>query len=316
MKKLIAFLMVVGVSASLMAKPNTPRPSDNDQPGNNDQHGGNSQAHIYDGTTVYNKSYTTSTALDTAPLTMTVTGSNGERGHAYFTTMSKEAFDAYNATLVAKGEAPKTSLVVQFLGTDVDTKHGSNTDLNGRIDFSSISDYGIYLYNSTTGTIGEMMSVMDVKGNYFDIGTDQEFGVYYTSNVGTWYSTQDYVGAFDNNTDHTVTVYETDENGNLKRDENGKPISHVVANSDIRFTCTAFDQKAAAGAHHWEFMLQTTLDNPYYNVDPNDFEGNGLIDDKIPSTPSAPSGQPLPGTLATLLIGGLCASAFRKKNQK
>ena len=29
-----------------------------------------------------------------------------------------------------------------------------------------------------------------------------------------------------------------------------------------------------------------------------------------------PAGQPLPGTLATLLISGLCAGALRKRNKK
>ncbi len=63
---------------------------------------------------------------------------------------------------------------------------------------------------------------------------------------------------------------------------------------------------------HWEFMLQTMLDNPYYNVNPEDFGGNG---DTF-NNDDAPNGQPLPGTLATLLIGGLCAGSLRKRNKK
>ena len=63
---------------------------------------------------------------------------------------------------------------------------------------------------------------------------------------------------------------------------------------------------------HWEFMLQTSVDDPQYNVDPHDFPGNG---DTFPDEPTT-SGQPLPGTLATLLISGLCAGALRKRNKK
>ena len=63
---------------------------------------------------------------------------------------------------------------------------------------------------------------------------------------------------------------------------------------------------------HWEFMLQTMLDNPYYNVDYTEFEGNGETFENN----DAPSGQPLPGTLATILISGLCAGALRKRNKK
>jgi hypothetical protein len=64
-------------------------------------------------------------------------------------------------------------------------------------------------------------------------------------------------------------------------------------------------------------MLQTTLDNPYYPVNPNDFMGgDGDVPVTDPVVDGTTTGQPLPGTLATLLIGSLCAAGLRKKNQK
>jgi hypothetical protein len=59
-------------------------------------------------------------------------------------------------------------------------------------------------------------------------------------------------------------------------------------------------------------MLQTSLDHPYYPVNPNDFGDDVSVDNPVVHG----NGQPLPGTLATLLIGGLCAGSLRKRNKK
>ena len=252
---------------------------------------------------------TKSSDLYKTPLTM-----NYERagshvgGNAYFTTMSESALTAYNN----KNNTDYNKVVVQFLGTEIDDSRHYMGNVNENIT-GTITDYGIYLYenNYTLNDIkNNLMSVSN--GNYFALDAGTKFGIYYTDSTGReWYSTENYVGTYDPD-DHYINYF--DENGEkILKDgvgvtaPDGKVYSDKV---DIRYTC-AFMTKHFGD--HWEFMLETTLDNPYYNVDPNDkdqFAGNGDV--TVPST----SGQPLPGTLATLLIGGLCAGSLRKRNKK
>ena len=244
-------------------------------------------------------------------LTYTATGSNiyswessSTKGnaHVYFTTLSADALAATGNTTVA----------VQFLGVDLDTDQKKNLDDPKNFKYDSnysghdvyhITDYGIYLYDPKTGAKGEYMSVKDYN-NYFEIGADKSFGVYYEDVDGRICTTTDnYAGNYDTNS-HKITVY----------DEDGKPQTKTT---DTRFMCLMGKQWAGYETDHWEFMLQTTLDNPYYPVNPNDFGGDVNVDNPVVhGDEGGPSGQPLPGTLATLLIGSLCASALRKKNQK
>ena len=167
MKKLMTILVVFALCGVAMAGHGGGQPG-NGQPGGS-QSGGNGQAHIYNGTTVYAHAYSTTAADGSTPLSMTVFGSNNERGHAYFTTMSTEALNAYNQT-----NGTNKTLTVQFLGTAIDKEHGSNSE---KINFASISDYGIYLYDKEAKTIGQTFSIND--GKSFNIGTGKDFGVYY-----------------------------------------------------------------------------------------------------------------------------------------
>ena len=256
---------------------------------------------------------TKSSDLYKTPLTM-----NYERagshvgGNAYFTTMSESALTAYNN----KNNTDYNKVVVQFLGTEIDDSRHYMGNVNENIT-GTITDYGIYLYenNYTLNDIkNNLMSVSN--GNYFALDAGTKFGIYYTDSTGReWYSTENYVGTWDSD-QHYINYYDEDGNkidkngriindhGGVVNPEDGKRYSEKV---DIRYTCAFM---TTTFGDHWEFMLETKLDKPYYNVDPKDFEGNGDVE--IPST----SGQPLPGTLATLLIGGLCAGSLRKRNKK
>ncbi len=226
-------------------------------------------------------------------LTMNYTSSADHIGKAYFTTMSAEALDEYNKT----NKTNYNTVVVQFLGTDIDdTRHSIGHASEHLTD--KLKDFGIYLYDKTatgTASIGQMYSFEN--GNSFALDPGTDFGIYYKTDSREWYSTENFVGTYDPDK-HYINYY----------DENG--VYHEHEEVDIRFTCAFMTDKFG---DHWEFMLETKLDDPYYNVDPNDkeqFAGNGDVE--IPST----SGQPLPGTLATLLIGGLCAGSLRKRNKK
>ena len=244
----------------------------------------------------------------TSPLTMNYTSVADHIGHAYFTTMSESALTTYNKT----NKTNYNTVVVQFLGNDIDDSRPNLKDKREDIT-GKITDYGIYLYNEGDSLANIKQNLMSVSnGNSFALDPGTNFGIYYTDSTGReWYSTENYVGTYDPD-DHYINYF--DENGEkILKDgvgvtaPDGKVYSDKV---DIRYTC-AFMTKHFGD--HWEFMLETTLDNPYYNVDPNDkdqFAGNGDV--TVPST----SGQPLPGTLATLLIGGLCMGSLRKRNKK
>ena len=189
-------------------------------------------------------------------------------------------------------------LAVQFLATDISI-HGN---IKPGLENFTITDYGIYLYDPNDGPATavehELWSITE-SGNNFTLKPGDSFGIYYKDEKGVVHKTTtvengsgNYVSNWDDD-NHIVTY--TDEDGNT-----------VTATTGKHFLCM-FDSRELVWPH-WEFILQTTLDDPYYPVDPNTFPGNGTV--------VVPQGQPLPGMLATLLIGGLCTTAVRKKNKK
>ena len=223
-------------------------------------------------------------------------------GKVYFTTTSQAEIDKYNAAHSTETSTAMTKVVVQFVGTYMD--HGSS---------NMVKDYGIYLYNPETNTNGEFYSFSTGntgKENYFELDPEQNFGVYYKTQDGKLVTTTDnWVGNYDKGNakgwhegENEITVY--DENGEKHKEYTYK-----------KFMCLLKTNDNSNGQEktHWEFMLQTTLDSTYVIVNPDDFgEIGGTDEDEL----DTPSGQPLPGTLATLLIGSLCAAGLRKKNQK
>ncbi len=303
MKKLMTILVVFALCGVAMAKKPTsyiPTPTPTPTPSVNSTTFG---PDLETGKYIYEKGLYTPTTDYTSNLTMNYTSYGTRAGQAYFTTMSSDALAEYNAT----NNTTYKTVVVQFLGTDLDR---SRTYLSNQTENvpGRIVDYGIYLIDndeqiSTIPLQNQILSVKD--GNSFALKPDQDFGVYYKTSTGReWYSTVDYVGTWDPDS-HEISYY----------DKNG--VYHENENVDIRFTCAFknLDIATQGKGFHWEFMLETTLDDPYYIVDPNDptqFAGNDDV--HIPNTPA--SGQPLPGTLATLLIGGLCAKTLSKKNKK
>ena len=188
-------------------------------------------------------------------------------------------------------------LAVQFLGAEIEEGNsGAGYDPQFKV-----KDYGIYLYDPETGEKGEWLSVKE-SNNYFSEGVGikagTSFGVYFVDKDGNYITTTDnVVGNFDDDK-HQLKTY--DKDGNI-----------VYQTTDKHFLCmfTNTFESGKLNQTHWEFMLQTTLDNPYFPVNPNDFGTDVHIDNPVVN------GQPLPGTMATLLIGGFCAASLRKKKK-
>ena len=220
--------------------------------------------------------------------------------HAYFKTISAAELAAVNQNPINVNSGKKyENVVVQFVGTQADSY--GNT-----INADWINDYGIYLldenqnatawYSVKTGNTG--------KENNFVLGTDQAFGVYYKTidgktitTTGDWVANRDTGNA--GNGKNTVLVY-----------NEGEADPHPET-TYRKYMCLLDTKEPTEFNKHWEFMLQTTLDTPHYEVKPENFGGNGETFNE-----NTASGQPLPGTLATLLIGGLCAKTLSKKNKK
>ncbi len=262
-------------------------------------------------------------------------GTLGYSGLTYTITASMDVNNNDNYEhQIAKGYFTVTSdvpankvVAVQFLGAEMEDGSGNKTHQAN----NKIADYGIYLYDTATGKkTGNYLSVKDFN-NYFDesagITAGTSFGVWYKDNNGniiastgegmerpySWILGRYYgeaeaaengmLGNFDLN-EHELRVYDT--NGNL-----------TTPSTDKHFMCLSAGEYGEDSFQkvHWEFMLQTTIDDPYFPVNPNEFDGGVVIDDPVING-DVMSGQPLPGTLATILIGGLCAGAFRKRNKK
>jgi hypothetical protein len=235
----------------------------------------------YSGLDYYASSSTTHSGYDTA--------------HVYFKTISQSELTAWNNSSYNTTGQTYNKVVVQFVGTQADS-YGNTI----RADW--IKDYGIYLLDSNQH-ITDWYSVQNgtngVK-NSFELNPDQAFGVYYKTVDGkTVTTTGNYVANRDTgnagNGQNTVMVY-----------GEGETTPHAEL-TYRKYMCVLKNGQSTDFNKHWEFMLQTTLDSPHFDVKPEDFGGNGE---------TFSSGQPLPGTLATLLIGGLCAGALRKRSKK
>jgi len=296
MKKLMTILVLFALCGVAMAATGTSSAKE--------------QYPLFDGANQNYINFKTDSEQGSSGLKYTVYGSNwsstnGNRmGHVYFTTMSQAELDAYNAA----NNTNVQKVTVQFVGQQVETSGSTSKKLN-------ITEYGIYLdENGKT----KYMS-FDEYNNAFELDPGQKFGVYYKGTYQNWHkeyggywgrehdvmatSKEGYIGNYDTGSedqddpDHLgmnkITVYDYNEEGVIAPKEDW---------TYKKFMCLF--PTSTAESVHWEFMLQTRLDDPKVDVRPED----------VPE--DAPSGQPLPGTLATLLIGGLCAGSLRKRNKK
>ena len=274
-------------------------------------------------------------------------GTLGTSGLTYTVTASREygevrGYDRQIAqgyfTVTENVPAGKV-VAVQFLGAEPEFGTGHSAEDSS----FRVTDYGIYLYNPETGMrTSDYMSVTEY-GNYF--GTEAEvtagttFGVYFKDENGniiastgdgmknvttrevtgyTWYGNPIY--------EYTTTLQNAENGmlGNFDDDSHELKVYDAVTHektiveTDKHFLCLSsgeYDKgNDAFKIAHFEFMLQTTIDDPYFPVNPNDFNDDVHIDDPVVNGDM--SGQPLPGTLATILISSLCAGALRKKNSK
>ena len=200
------------------------------------------------------------------------------------------------------------------LFVDVDSVATSELRINTKL---TITDYGIYLYENNDPNAGISQYIpLYGDGHDYEITKGTNFGVYYTAdteytmkdnkynpnNADLSNTTYAETGVVRTNTydrtyttdEHWVASYDGEKPGNHNVVAGLNWYSDVELKSDAAILCMfqgPFDAESPAFLEwqHVEFGFVTT---------------------------DQASGQPLPGTLATILISGLCAKALSKKHKK
>ena len=153
-----------------------------------------------------------------------------------------------------------------------------------------ISDYGIYLLDEDVD--GEHFYRSTVN-NGVEVEAGKKFGVYYYDEVTKSYYTS---------TDNWLASYD-----NTDKQTNG---THIIA-GNAWITDAWFSEGNGVMTRTPFFLLEQGPfeEGKHASLEWQHFEF-GFV------TGEPPVGQPLPGTMATILISGLCATALRKRNKK
>ncbi len=192
-----------------------------------------------------------------------------------------------------------------YLGVWTDTDNMATPER--RIDMTlNITDYGIYFLDEDQNGVHTYYSTLN---NGVQVEAGRAFGVYYTAD--TDFSDKQDANGFNQGYDREDTfgqTYTSTDNwiASFDRVDGKKDGIHTIENATW-FT----DNELARTRTPFFIMFQ----GPYTEGQPAYLEWEhfefGFVTGENPA-----SGQPLPGTLATLLIGGLCAKALRKRNKK
>ena len=177
-----------------------------------------------------------------------------------------------------------------------------------RVDLSlKVNDYGIYFLDEDDAITGEH-TFYSMKDAGVQVTAGREFGVYFEADVD-YLNEKVYSGKYNINmgydkTDELKKVITTTENWLASYDKSKEAEPHLIdgntwySNEPIRTTS--------------EFMCLFQGDN-YVSGQPVYLEWDHI---EFGFVTGEPVGQPLPGTIATILISGLCAAGLRKRNKK
>ncbi len=180
-----------------------------------------------------------------------------------------------------------------YLGVwaDIDNEASNETRRDLSLD---ISDYGIYLLDEDDINGHNYRSTVN---NGVEIEAGKKFGVYYYDEVTKKYYTS---------TDNWLASYDS-----VKEDDKNKKYNgiHIIADNAWITDAWFSEGNGVEAKSPFFLLLQGPFEaNTHASLEWQHFEF-GFV------TGEPPTGQPLPGTLATLLIGGLCAGALRKRKK-
>ena len=186
------------------------------------------------------------------------------------------------------------------LWKDVDTSPTGELRIDSKLNFK---DYGIYFLDEDLNGEHTYYSLMNKSVN---VEAGREFGVYYKADT-----TYEVVNPqFDPNNannggevvlvDSTDQIYTTTENWVASYDGGNHSTTEAWFEDGVKATTSN--------------AFLCLFQGPYYEGEPAYLEWEHFEFGFATADPV--SGQPLPGTLATILISGLCAGALRKRNKK
>ena len=181
------------------------------------------------------------------------------------------------------------------LFVDIDNKPTAELRVDSTLD---IKDYGIYLFENNDPTSTNRTYISLFNGDV-EIKEGQNFGVYY--DAATSYKNDETSPYYTGHRDDTVvTRYTTSENW-LGSFDGAKDNNHQMNADAAWYSDTKMNSREA---------IFCMFQGPYEAGKPAYLEWEHVEFGFVTT------GQPLPGTLATLLISGLCAGALRKRNKK
>ena len=200
-------------------------------------------------------------------------------GHVYFT-----AHDTFRMALFV----------------DIDDKPTAELRVDSKL---TLNDYGIYLYNDNDPTAG-ISEYISLKNGDVVMTEGMNFGVYYTADTDYYVKNATYdprtYGLELEREDSQGVRYTTDEHWVASFDGEKIGNHNVVADmawySDVNLKADA--------------AIFCMFQGPFEDGQPVYLEWQHVEFGFVTT------GQPLPGTFATLLISGLCAAGLRKKSKK
>lgn len=173
-----------------------------------------------------------------------------------------------------------------------------------------LNDYGIYLYENNDPSTNHITEYISLKNGDVEIREGMNFGVYYNADTtygersdpkyNKTYDMSDEMGKTDTKGETYTTARNWVASYDWAKDGNHNVLAQNAWYSD--------SDMASREAIFCMFQGPYAAGTPAY-LEWQHVEFGFVTTDQM-------SGQPLPGTLATLLISGLCAGALRKRNKK
>ena len=170
----------------------------------------------------------------------------------------------------------------------------------------NITDYGIYLFENNDPTSNNLQYI-SLYNNDVEIKEGQNFGVYYTADTTYGNRVVGYPTQFDMsqkeevNKEDTVDVTYTTKDNWIGSFDGPKKNNHQMNADAAWYSDTKMNSKEA---------IFCMFQGPY------EYREAAYLEWEHVEFGFVTTGQPLPGTLATILISGLCAGALRKRSKK
>ncbi len=170
----------------------------------------------------------------------------------------------------------------------------------------TLNDYGIYLYENNDPSTNHITDYISLKNGDVQITEGMKFGVWY--NADTTYGDR-------SNPTYNATYDMSDDMGKT----NTKNVTYTTAQNWVASFDWEKDGNHSVDADDaWYSETDMASREAIFCMFQGPFEAGkpAYLEWEHVEFGFVTTGQPLPGTLTTLLISGLCAAGLRKRNKK